>query len=155
VTRPHHALEGKVLDVFAKLRHKGRPHFLLLLPDGSRSYIPVVWTDLVTNPAKPAPVCCLIGCASDLLGLQQRVDCLLRRIGTGPASNQNSSTQERQHATTTTGAVECRTSSDPTGLPTAHAATAKSADPSLDPTHIEVGASGPGQSFTVNRKPNP
>ena len=36
--RPYHALEGKVLEVFAKLRHKGKPHFMLVLPDGSRSY---------------------------------------------------------------------------------------------------------------------
>ena len=121
VTRPHHALEGQVLDVFAKLRHKGRPHFLLVLPDGSRSYIPVAWTDLVTNPANPAPPCSLIGSASDLLGLRQRVDCLLRRIEADPARSQNSSTQESQRETATTGAVECRASSDSTDLPTAHA----------------------------------
>ena len=80
MTRPHHALEGKVLEVFAKLRHKGRPHFVLVLPDGSRSYIPVAWTDVASNPESSAPPCSRVGSASDLLRLRQRVDCLLRRI---------------------------------------------------------------------------
>jgi hypothetical protein len=155
VTRPHHALEGKVLEVFAKLRHKGRPHFLLVLPDGSRSYIPVAWTDLLTSPAHSAPPCPLIGYASDLLRLHKRVDYLLRRIEAGPASNPNSSIQESQHATATTGTVECGTSSDSTGLSTAHAATAESADLSLGPTHLEVGASGSDQSSTLDPKPQP
>jgi len=156
VTRPHHALEGNVLDVFAKLRHKGRPHFLLVLPDGSRSYIPVTWTELATNPANPAPLCSIIGSASDLLGLRQRVDCLLRRFEAAPASNQNSSTQDSQHATATTGALECGTSSDSNGLSTAHAATAQSTDPPLGPTHLEVGTSGSDQpSTSSNRKTRP
>ena len=42
MTRRHHALEGKVLEVFAKLRHKGKPHFVLVLPDGSRSSFPLL-----------------------------------------------------------------------------------------------------------------
>jgi hypothetical protein len=155
VTRPHHALEGKVLDVFAKLRHKGRPHFLLVLSDGSRSYIPVTWTELVTKPATAAPPCSIIASASDLLALRQRVDWMLRRIEADSASNQNSSTQESQHATATTGTLECRTSSDSTGLSTTHARTTQSTDPSLGPAHLEVGASGSNPFFTCNRKPQP
>jgi hypothetical protein len=120
VTRPHHALEGKVLEVFAKLRHKGRPHFMLVLPDGSRSYIPVAWTDFVAPPAGSAAPCSIVASASDLLRLRQRVDCLLRRIQAGPSTEQNSSTQESQHATAATGAVECRTSSHSTDLSTTH-----------------------------------
>ena len=148
-------MEGKVLDVFAKLRHKGRAHFLLVLPDGSRSYIPVAWTESVTNTARPAPLCLLIASASDLLGLRQRVDYLLRRIEADPSNKQNSSTQESQHAIAATETVEHRTSSAATGLSTAHAATAKSTDRSLDPTHLEVGASSSGPSFSINPKPPP
>ena len=155
MTRPHHALEGKVLDVFAKLRHKGRPHFLLVLPDGSRAYIPVAWTDLVSNPANSAPPCSLVGSASDLLGLRQRVDCLLRRIEAGPASSQKSSTQESQHASATTGTVECGTSSDSTGVPTTHPATAKPSSPLPGPTHFEVGATSSDQPSTLCPKPSP
>ena len=80
MTRPHHALEGKVLEVFAKLRHRGKPHFVLVLPDGSRSYVPVAWTDVASSPESSAPPCSSVGSASDLLRLRQRVDCLLRRI---------------------------------------------------------------------------
>ena len=112
--RPHHALEGKVLDVFAKVRRKDRPHFLLVLPDGSRTCVPVAWTDFVSAPANASPPCMIIGCTSDLLVLRQRVDCLLRRIETDPARTQNSTTQENRHATATIGTVECRTSSDST-----------------------------------------
>jgi hypothetical protein len=144
-----------VLDVFAKLRHKGRPHFLLVLPDGSRSYIPAAWTDSVTDLANPAPPCSIVGSASDLLGLRRRVDCLLRRIEAGPASKQNSSTQESQHATTTTGAVECRTSSDSTGLSTAHAATTEPSGQSPGPTHFAVGASCSPLPSTLDRKQRP
>jgi hypothetical protein len=155
VTRPHHALEGKVLEVFAKLRHKGRPHFLLVLPDGSRSYIPVAWTGSVTDLANPAPACSLIASAADLLALRQRVDYLLRRIEAGPASNHNSSTQANQHATTTTGAVECRTSSDSTGLSSTHAATTPPSDPLSGPIDFEVGSAGSRPSSTFSPKPNP
>src|SRR2546427_9752224 len=80
VTRAHHALEGKVLEVFAKLQHKGRPHFMLVLPDGSRSYVPVSWTDFVATPPSSGTPCSIVASASDLLGLRKRVDCLLRRI---------------------------------------------------------------------------
>jgi len=148
-------LEGKVLEVFAKVRHKGQPHFLLVLPDGSRSYIPVAWTALVSTPTNSTPPCSLVGSASDLLGLRQRVDCLVRRIEVGSANNQNSSTQESQHATATTGVVECGTSSDSTGIPTASAAATEPSGPSPGPTHFAVGASCSHQSSTFYRQPKP
>lgn len=130
VTRPHHALEGKVLEVFAKLRHKGRPHFMLVLPDGSRSYIPVAWTDFIAPPPGSATPCSTVASATDLLLLRQRVDFLLRRMQAGPSTEQNSSTQESQHATAATGAVECRTSSHSTDLSTTHpCATEQSGQP--------------------------
>jgi hypothetical protein len=155
VIRPHHALEGKVLDVFAKVRHKDRPHFLLVLPDGSRTCVPVAWTDFVRDPASASPPCMIIGCALDLLVLRQRVDCLLRRIEADPAGTQNSTTQEIPHASATTGAVECRASSDSTGLSTAHAATTEPSGQSPGPTHFAVGASGSPFPSTLDRKQRP
>jgi len=146
VTRPHHALEGKVLEVFAKLRHRGKPHFLLVLPDGSRSYIPVAWTDFVATPQSSGAPCSTVASASDLLRLRQRVDCLLPRIEAGPTTKQNSPTQESQHATLATGAVECRTSSNSTRLSTAHASTA---EPSRQPPGSAHSHAGPGST------PNP
>ena len=140
ITRPHHALEGKVLEVFAKLRHKGRPHFMLVLPDGSRSYIPVAWTDVVATPQSPAMPNSTVASASDLLRLRERVDCLLRRIEAGPTTDPNSSTQESQHATLATGAVECRAASDSTTLSTAHAPATEQAGQPSGRAHSQAGA---------------
>jgi hypothetical protein len=140
VTRPHHALEGQVLEVFAKLRHKGQPHFMLVLPDGSRSYIPVAWTDLVATPESSAPSSSLQASASDLLRLRQRVDFLLRRIEPGLVANQTVSNPENQHETAATGTVECRTPSHATTLPTAHTAAAQRPDPSAGPAFSQAGA---------------
>jgi len=155
VTRPHHALEGKVLEVFAKLRHQGKPHFVLVLPDGSRSYIPVAWTDVASNPESSAPPCSSVGSASDLLRLRQRVDCLLRRIESGPATSQNLPIQESKHAKTATRPVERGTSSDSTRLPTALAPTAEQSCPLPGPTHGEVGARSSPKPSALGRKQTP
>src|ERR1035441_6231639 len=138
VTRRHHALEGKVLEVFAKLRHRGKPHFMLVLPDGSRSYIPVAWTDFVGGSDSSAPSCSIVASTTDLLRLRQRVECLLRRIESGSTTNQNSPTQESQYATTATGAVECRTPSDSTNLSTTDASTTQPPRQPSGPTHSQA-----------------
>jgi hypothetical protein len=138
VIRPYHALEGKVLEVFAKLRHKGKPHFMLVLPDGSRSYIPVAWTDFSAAPSSSTLTNSIIASASDLLRLRQRVDYLLCRIKADPACSQNSSTQESQHASATTGALERRASSQSTSLSTTHASATELSGQSLGPTHSQT-----------------
>jgi hypothetical protein len=135
-----------VLEVFAKLRHKGKPHFLLVLPDGSRSYIPVAWTDFVATPQSSEAPSSTVACASDLLRLCQRVDCLLRRIEAGPTTDQNSPTQESHHATSATGAVECRTSCQSTHLSTAHAS---ATEQSRQPPGRAHSQTGPGSSHTA------
>jgi hypothetical protein len=155
VTRPHHALEGKVLEVFAKLRHRGKPHFVLVLPDGSRSYMPVAWTDVASNPESSAPPCSSVGSASDLLRLRQRVDCLLRRIESGPATSQNLPILESEHAKAATRTVERGTSSDSTPLPTALAPTAEQSCPLPGPTHGEVGARSSHKPSALGRKQTP
>jgi len=60
---------------------------MLVLPDGTRSYVPVAWTDIVTAPQSSEASCSAVASASDLLGLRQRVDCLLRRIEAGLTAN--------------------------------------------------------------------
>jgi hypothetical protein len=138
VTRQHHALEGKVLEVFARLRHKGKPHFMLVLPDGSRSYIPVAWTDSVEAPQSSVAPCSTVACASDLLGLRQRVDCLLRRVQAGPTTVLNSPTQGSQHAIAATGVVECRTSSHSADLSTADASATEQSRRSPRRAHSQI-----------------
>jgi hypothetical protein len=144
VTRRHHALQGKLLEVFAKLRHKGKPHFLLVLPDGSRSYIPVAWTDFVSSTENPDPNHPMVASAGDLLRLRQRVDCLLHRIHADPTTSQTSQTQENGYATATTGTVERGATSDSTGLSRAHPSAAKPDHSYVGPTHSE---DGPGTSL--------
>ena len=46
VTRPHHALCGKVLRILGTMRRHGEEELLLELPDGSKSLLPAAWTDL-------------------------------------------------------------------------------------------------------------
>ena len=86
----------------------------------------------------PAPS--LLSSASDLLRLRQRVDCLLRRIQPAPTTKQNSPTQENQHATAATGAVECRAASHSTHLSTTHASATERLGQSSGPTHSQAGA---------------
>ena len=108
-----------MLKVFAKLRHKGRPHFLLILPDGSKSRIPVAWTDFGATAADSAPPSSVLVLAPDLLRLQRRVDWLLRRMEAGGRNDQPSPLLETQDATTPTRVVERGASSHSPCLPTA------------------------------------
>jgi hypothetical protein len=146
-----------VLKVFAKLRHKGKAHFLLVLPDGSRSYLPVAWTDFGSPPALPAQASCsIVASAADLLRLRERVDYLLRRIDVGPATNKNSPTHEHQHGTPATGIVECRTPPHSTALSTAHGAAAKPSRQPPGSAHSQAGAgSSPKLSSSLNPDSKP
>jgi hypothetical protein len=46
IIRPYHPFEGNKLAVFGRRRYQGKSHLILTLPDGSRSLMPVEWTDL-------------------------------------------------------------------------------------------------------------
>jgi len=155
VTRPHHALQGQVLEVFAKLRHKGKPHLLLVLRDGSRSYVPVDWTDFLPSPDRSGAGHFMVASAADLLRLCERVDCLRRRIEPDPTTRQNSPNQESQHAKATTGTVECGAASDSTSLSTANSSTAKRDRRSLGPTHSEDRPGTSRQPLAPNPNPLP
>jgi Family of unknown function (DUF5372) len=83
VIRPRHPLEGQALAVLGWSHRHGQLHLLLVLPDGSRSWIPACWTDLKTaldqapaaNIDQPARLATL----SQLLHTRTIVDALLRR----------------------------------------------------------------------------
>lgn len=53
--REGHAFEGRPLAVISRLKRRGEPTLLLELPDGSRTYIPVAWTDLGGLGVIPQP----------------------------------------------------------------------------------------------------
>lgn len=46
ITRGRHPLQGQALRLLGQMRRHGRLELLLVLPDGSKSLIPAVWTDL-------------------------------------------------------------------------------------------------------------
>jgi hypothetical protein len=51
VTRPRHPLAARRLGVIGAMRRLGRDELLVVLPDGSKTLMPVVWTDRDTTTA--------------------------------------------------------------------------------------------------------
>ena len=96
IVRPGHALEGKLVGVFARLKRQGEVLFLVELPDGSRGHIPAAWTDLTAvddaSATLQASVTC-IGRLTDFLVLRNLADTLLRRRGESPFDG-----EEARHA---------------------------------------------------------
>ena len=85
---------------------------MLILPDGTRSYVPAAWTDFEspgTPPGKGQPA--LVAFLPDLLRSRQRVDALLRRIG-NPPIDPTASTQENPHASKSNGTMVRGTAPD-------------------------------------------
>jgi hypothetical protein len=79
-------LEGKDLDLLSWLHRNGTLHLTLVLPDGTRSYIPADWTNLgdicpqkfkSTSNREPTD---LIASRSNLLQVRKIVDALLLKI---------------------------------------------------------------------------
>lgn len=71
-----------VLEVFGKIQRQGQLYLVLVLPDGSRSYIPAAWTDFAAvDPADSEADAPELPIASTLhLWLfRQRIDALLHR----------------------------------------------------------------------------
>ncbi|MBK8753985.1 MAG: hypothetical protein IPL99_21085 [Candidatus Competibacteraceae bacterium] len=91
--RRGHPFEGRVLRVLRRTHRNGQLHFLLILPDQSRSLIPADWTDWARRTQAPRPLpmgrgrCW--GLLSDLLHTRSLLDALL---------NRPSPFEERRHA---------------------------------------------------------
>jgi len=76
------------------MHRQGRLHLVLILPDGSKSLIPVDWTDLA-SPAQPqqvrsAQTAATLGSLEDLLHARAVVDALLSRLAALQSENGNS-----------------------------------------------------------------
>ena len=93
VIRARHPFEGRSLSVLGPTHRKGRLHLVLILPDGSKSLIPVDWTDLA-SPAQPQQVrsaqTATLGTLEDLLHARALVDALLSRLAALQSENRNS-----------------------------------------------------------------
>ena len=88
IVRVQHPFEGRSLNVLGVTHRKGRLHLVLILPDGSKSLIPAVWTDLAlpiqlgSPPSTPT-----LGSLEDLLHARAVVDALLGRLA--PATRED------------------------------------------------------------------
>ena len=103
ITRPQHPFDGKTLAVFGRRRYQGKPHLVLILPDGSRSLIPTEWTDLdsfppgsLAGPKLNTP----LGCVTDLLHARAVVDALLNRHAPSDGNGEKSDREESDHLAT-------------------------------------------------------
>ena len=54
ITRERHPFEGRSLELIGSIRRHGALFLLAALPDGSRSHIPVQWTDWEEGGAEDA-----------------------------------------------------------------------------------------------------
>lgn len=153
MTRPDHALAGKVLEVFGRLKRKGNPHLILVLPDGTRSYIPAAWTDYEPSvPSTDTGNISLVAGLADLWRTRQRVDALLRRIGL--AAGDATSTQENQHASKSNGTMVCGTASDSAPLLATHPRTADAPCAASGVSHAQTNSSSDHPVTSLNSRQN-
>ena len=89
VTRVCHPFEGKALAVWQSIRRQGRTYLVLILPDGSKSMIPVEWTDLATPAASKPDTVPTLASLEDLLHTRAVVDALFSRLPAFHIENRN------------------------------------------------------------------
>lgn len=100
--RDSHPLQGKTLQLFGWAHRKGVLNLTLVLPDGSRSYIPASWTDLDSDTltdfySKAA----IIGTILHMLQARKVVDALLCKLDDSEQHGPTPSNEESKHASTT------------------------------------------------------
>jgi hypothetical protein len=104
ITRPGHPLGGRELQVLGRMRRHGRAELLLVLPDGSKSLIPAVWTDLHESGSDAAGQATL-GSLADLLACHELVSALAARVaeaaGEQQAARQSSCKEDNRAACAT------------------------------------------------------
>ena len=81
ILRARHAFEGVSLALVGWMRRRGRLELLLVLPDGSRAWVPAAWTDLEGGAAPRAAG--ELGSLADLEAARRVLDRLLRGLGDG------------------------------------------------------------------------
>ena len=106
IIRNHHPLQGKYLEVLGWHRRNKILYLTLVLPDGSRSFIPAAWTNLdkigtheFTIPNRKFQTD-LIATASSFLHARKIVDSLLGKILSSQQKSQTASRKENHHAKT-------------------------------------------------------
>ncbi|HWR46769.1 MAG TPA: DUF5372 family protein [Pseudonocardiaceae bacterium] len=94
ITRPRHPLEGRSLRVLGRMRRHGQLELLLVLPDGSKRWIPQAWTDAGEDTA--GDVVATLGSLTDLLVACALVEELAGRelAGQGQAARKSPSKED-------------------------------------------------------------
>ena len=86
VTRDRHPLQGCELRVLGRMRRHGAAELLVVLPDGSKTLLPAVFTDAV--PAAGPVVAATVGSIEDLEQLAVVVESLMPpAVGAGAAED--------------------------------------------------------------------
>ena len=106
IIRNRHPLQGKYLDVLGWHHREDILHLTLVLPDGSRSFIPATWTNLqeICPEKFPFPVkksqADLTATATTFLHVCKIVDSLLGKIPSLEQKSRTASREENNHAKT-------------------------------------------------------
>jgi hypothetical protein len=79
ITRKRHPFEGRSLATITSIRRRGVRLVLVILPNGTRSLIPVAWTDWNVEPASPFHISYDLGRLDDLLHLRALINAFLSR----------------------------------------------------------------------------
>jgi hypothetical protein len=125
ITRCHHPLQGRSLVVLGRIHRHGRLELLLVLPDGSKTLIPAVWTDhagVDHGAAHPssADTPATLGSVTDLWAACELVSALSARRDQAPEqAARKSPSKEDSHAARTADSA-AGLGSDATNHPIAH-----------------------------------
>jgi hypothetical protein len=99
-------LQGQLLEVIGWTHRHGSLHLILVLPDGSRSLIPAIWTDLNEgNPknlpsANSQPTSDAIATTNHLIHARKIVDALLCKLHSSEEEFKKASKEESKRAKT-------------------------------------------------------
>jgi len=100
-------LQGKKLTLLGWHHRHGKLYLTLVLPDGTKSFIPAAWTDLDTGEAQSLQTKNkqstrnLIGSVFHLLHERKIVDALLRKLNSSEQVHGNVLKEENKRATAT------------------------------------------------------
>jgi hypothetical protein len=103
VIRPGHPLHGLDLPVWGRLRLRGAPMAVVVLPDGSKKRIPAAWTRGGDGASTAGPAAGIIAPASDLLRLLRAISGISSRsAGAAEQAARQSPGKEDNRAACTT-----------------------------------------------------
>ena len=99
VIRPGHPLEGLRLRVWDRLRLRGQPFLVVVLPDGSKKQLPACWTSLDGQDSAEARGQEVLAAPGDLLRVHQLICGFSARVASaGEQAARQSPAKEDRHA---------------------------------------------------------